>query len=92
MHWVISYDIVDDKRRRQLARALEGWGVRVQYSVFECALTPGEREHLSRQLQEYIDSEEDSLRWYPVCNHCLGKASHLGKGINPGEGRDYFLV
>lgn len=92
MHWVISYDIVDDKRRTQLARALESWGLRVQYSVFECQLSPTERKHLALQLQEYIDLDEDSLRWYPVCNHCLEKAGHLGKGTTPGEGRDYFLV
>lgn len=92
MHWVISYDIIDDKRRAQLARMLESWGLRVQYSVFECQLSPQERKHLAQQLQEYIDPEEDSLRWYPLCNHCLGKARHLGKGTAPGEGRDYFLV
>jgi CRISPR-associated protein Cas2 len=36
--YVISYDIPDDKRRKKIADLLEGYGQRVQYSVFECQL------------------------------------------------------
>ena len=32
--YVISYDIPDDKRRKKIADLLEGYGQRVQYSVF----------------------------------------------------------
>jgi len=35
---VVSYDIVDDKRRTKLAKKLCDFGKRVQYSVFECDL------------------------------------------------------
>ena len=34
--YVISYDISDTKTRNQLAKILEGYGTRIQYSVFEC--------------------------------------------------------
>jgi CRISPR/Cas system-associated endoribonuclease Cas2 len=37
---VVSYDIPDDRRRLRLAHALKDFGVRVQYSVFECHLEP----------------------------------------------------
>ena len=33
---LVVYDIPDDKRRTKLATFLEGYGRRVQYSVFEC--------------------------------------------------------
>lgn len=33
--YLISYDITADKRRNALAKLLEGFGSRVQYSVFE---------------------------------------------------------
>jgi CRISPR-associated protein Cas2 len=38
MRVVVSYDISDDKRRRKVAQIMEGYGYRVQYSVFECDL------------------------------------------------------
>mgnify|MGYP001408461485 CR=1 FL=1 len=36
--YLVSYDISHPKRLRRVARAMEGFGVRLQYSVFECAL------------------------------------------------------
>lgn len=39
MLYLISYDIAVDKRRTKIAKLLEGFGQRVQYSVFECDLT-----------------------------------------------------
>ena len=38
MRTLVSYDISDDKRRRKVCKILEGYGYRVQYSVFECDL------------------------------------------------------
>ena len=38
MFLVVSYDIPDDRRRTKLHRHLKGFGMRVQYSVFECVL------------------------------------------------------
>ena len=39
MVWVICYDVVEDKRRNQVFKALQGFGQNVQYSVFECELS-----------------------------------------------------
>ncbi|MGP1372035.1 MAG: CRISPR-associated endonuclease Cas2, partial [Almyronema sp.] len=36
---LVVYDIPDDKRRTKLATFLEGYGRRVQYSVFECFMS-----------------------------------------------------
>ena len=38
LRYLVSYDICDPKRLRKVARSLEGFGVRLQYSVFECPL------------------------------------------------------
>ncbi|MEW6376162.1 MAG: CRISPR-associated endonuclease Cas2, partial [Thermodesulfobacteriota bacterium] len=38
MFYVVSYDIPDDQRRIKIAKILEDFGDRVQYSVFECLL------------------------------------------------------
>jgi len=38
IRYLVSYDISNPKRLRKVARSLEGFGVRLQYSVFECPL------------------------------------------------------
>lgn len=45
---VVTYDIPDDARRNRVAQYLEGFGWRVQYSVFECDLR---ERHLQRLVQ-----------------------------------------
>lgn len=92
MRWVVSYDIVEDGHRRKMARILETWGIRVQYSIFECDLAPEDQRCLSGLLKECLDVETDSLRWYPLCNNCLIKVVNLGGGVGPVEGRVYYLV
>lgn len=38
MFYLVSYDIPETRRRTKLAKILEDFGDRVQYSVFECIL------------------------------------------------------
>ena len=61
---LIIYDIVDNKRRTKLARTLEGFGVRVQFSAFECHLVLSEINELNKKIKPLIDESEDSLRVY----------------------------
>ena len=44
--YLISYDISNDKRRLKVMKALEDYGTRVQYSVFECWLRPQDLKSL----------------------------------------------
>lgn len=73
MLYVITYDIPDDRRRNQLAKALKGYGTRVQYSVFEAHLNKAEFEELKHAVIGVIDSSEDSVRYYALCNACVGR-------------------
>ena len=70
MFRVISYDIPDDRRRNQLAKALKGFGHRVQYSVFEAHLNRRQYEQLKRVIERILDSSEDSIRYYTLCGAC----------------------
>ena len=46
-HWyLICYDIRCPKRWRKAYKLLEGYGSRVQYSLFRCWLSQREREKL----------------------------------------------
>lgn len=63
---VVIYDIVDNKKRTKMAKALLGYGERVQRSAFECHLTKRKYERMMREILEYIDEEKDLLRIYKL--------------------------
>ena len=44
MFILVSYDIPNDKRRLKVMKAVQDYGTRVQYSVFECELTAPQPE------------------------------------------------
>lgn len=85
---VVAYDIADDRRRTRVARLLEGYGERVQKSVFECELDPQRETALRLVLSSLIDDEEDAVRIYPLCDkdHGLSLAWDI-KGVLPHRGR-----
>ena len=58
----ICYDIKDDRRRVQVAKALADFGERVQFSVFEANLGPEELAQLIRRVSRVLHPEEDNLR------------------------------
>ncbi|GAB4338149.1 MAG: CRISPR-associated endonuclease Cas2 [Dehalococcoidia bacterium] len=62
--YAIAYDIPDRRRRDALASWLEGWGERVQYSVFEFQLRPAEFARMLARLRTIVDPETDHLRVY----------------------------
>lgn len=50
--YVLVYDVTDDAERTRVAKVVEGFGVRVQKSAFECHLTKGARAQLEKRLGE----------------------------------------
>ena len=79
--YVIAYDIPEDKRRKKVADLLEGYGQRVQYSVFECQLNTQQYQDLQRRLRKIIKLEEDNIRFYPLSRHTLSQVETWGVGI-----------
>lgn len=77
---VISYDIPDNKRRLKVAKTLLDFGgERVQLSVFECYATSRNLDRLRERLQRLIVAEEDSIRFYLLCETCKPKALYMGQ-------------
>lgn len=48
--YTIAYDIPDDGRWVKVANVLKSFGERVQLSVFECWLAPGQLQQLKQLL------------------------------------------
>lgn len=78
LRYVVCYDIPDDKRRIKIARCLDGYGDRIQFSVFEALLDQALVEKLVARLQSLIDETEDSVRIYALCATCASKSRQLG--------------
>ncbi|MEP1009875.1 CRISPR-associated endonuclease Cas2 [Leptolyngbya sp. NM1-A1] len=57
---------------------LEGYGKRVQYSVFELVLAKSKYDDMKRILSRYVNFEEDSLRFYPISQHTLEQVEIWG--------------
>lgn len=51
-------------RLRRVATICKNFGQRVQFSVFECRVTPVQLEDLEAKLLKVIDRDVDSLRIY----------------------------
>ncbi len=58
---IVSYDISDAKRWRQVYRTMRGYGEHLQLSVFSCDLTPSQRIQMLAALGDAIDREEDQI-------------------------------
>ena len=78
LFYVIAYDIPCDKRRKKIADLLEGYGQRVQLSVFECCLTRQKYKQLKQRLQKQVKPEEDSVRFYPLSSHTFSQVEIWG--------------
>jgi CRISPR-associated protein Cas2 len=79
---VVAYDITDDKRRNKIAKCIEGYGMRVNYSVFECVLKPSGFKQLKKSLEKLLNSDEDTIRIYQLCKDCIKKVTVMGDGMD----------
>ncbi len=80
---IVSYDVSTRtpqgrRRLRQVARACEDYGQRVQNSVFECWLSTESLLMLRKRVLDVIELTEDSLRIYFLGEHWQGRVEHFG--------------
>jgi CRISPR-associated protein Cas2 len=88
---LVVYDIPNDKRRTKLATFLEGYGRRVQYSVFECFMDLAEMQKLYAALKQRVKPEEDNVRLYWITRDSFGKAMSIGSPP-PEEPPTFYIV
>jgi len=91
MFYLVSYDIPDTKRRTKLAKTLEDFGDRVQYSVFECILDGDLLDKMMDRIHKIISAEADSVRVYALCAKCEGIIKVIGQG-KVTKNEDVYIV
>ena len=88
---LVVYDVPDDKRRNKLATFLEGYGRRVQYSVFECFLSLAEMRQLHQKIAQRVNEAEDNVRLYWITKDTLAQVLTIGSEL-PQEPPDTYIV
>jgi CRISPR-associated protein Cas2 len=59
--YIVTYDISNDDRRNKVFATLRGCGDHIQYSVFRCDLSAGERVTMIATLHDLIHHQEDQI-------------------------------
>lgn len=59
--YLVCYDIADPKRLRRVAKLMQAYGTRIQYSVFECPLDNLKLEKLKLEARDLINSDDDQV-------------------------------
>lgn len=89
---VVSYDVSTksksgQKRLRKVAETCLNFGIRAQYSVFECVVEPRQWELLKNQLLSIYNPDEDNLRFYYLGSNWQNRVENYGvsKNINTDD-------
>jgi CRISPR-associated protein Cas2 len=80
---LITYDVNTEtaegrRRLRKVAKQCVNHGQRVQNSVFECVMDAAKCREVQHELEQLIDKEKDSLRFYYLGNNYKDKVEHIG--------------
>lgn len=83
MFVLITYDVNTETaagktRLRKVAKQCVNYGTRVQNSVFECMMDAAKCREVRQILEDIIDKEKDSLRFYYLGDNYKTKVEHIG--------------
>ncbi len=93
---ILTYDVNialsnGEKRLRKVAKLCESYGVRVQKSVFELLVDNSQFILIKSKLEDIIDKENDSVRFYILGNKWERKVETLGKEVLIKQGDTLIL-
>lgn len=83
------YDIHDERIRRVVRQLLCGYGVRSEYSVFDCWLDPTMRGRLLAQLADILEDDTDCFALVRVLDQ---QAIGYFGDSPPVRDPDYFYI
>lgn len=82
--YLVCYDIANDRRLKKVFKVCKDHGTHLQFSVFECDLSPRELVALQRQLKALIKHDEDQVIFVS-----LGPAEGRGDRVISSLGLPY---
>lgn len=96
MDVLVTYDIdtttqAGERRLLKVARACEGFGVRAQYSVFECRLSAVGLARLVARIEDEIEPRTDSVNIYRFVGTMPEARLSLGRTKSHELGQPWIL-
>lgn len=96
MDLLVTYDIdtsdrKGERRLARVARVCEGYGVRVQYSVFECRLSEVAAVRLKHELEDVIEPAVDSVRFYHIPGSVEDIRISIGRSVPHNWGQPWIV-
>jgi len=85
--FLVTYDVCDDKRLARVHKTMRGFGDHLQYSVFECQLTPTDLVRCRHLLSEIIDHRKDQVLFVD-----LGSSEGRGDRVITALGKAYSPI
>ena len=85
--YLVCYDIGDDKRLRRVFKTCKSYGDHLQFSIFECDLSPSEKVRMESALKHIIDHTKDQVLFVT-----LGPASGRGDRVMNALGIPYVSL
>ena len=82
--YLVCYDVANDKRLKRTFKTCRNFGDHLQFSVFECDLSPAEKIELETELSQVIKQDEDQVLFIS-----LGPAEGRGDRVITAMGLPY---
>jgi CRISPR-associated protein Cas2 len=82
--YIVTYDIADAKRLRRVFKVCKNYGTHLQFSVFECDLSPAEKASFEAALSKEINHAKDQVLFIS-----LGPADGHGNRVISSLGQAY---
>ncbi|MCP4324932.1 MAG: CRISPR-associated endonuclease Cas2 [Alteromonadales bacterium] len=94
---LVTYDVSFDyengpQRLRKIAKICQDYGIRVQYSVFECDVDSAQWEQFKDELFAVYEEKFDSLRFYKLGKHGQKKIEHHGAKPSFDVFKDILII
>lgn len=96
MEWLVTYDIdthdrAGERRLARVAKVCEGYGLRIQHSVFECRLSLAALESFVQDLDLTIDHDLDSVNIYQFPGEITAARRTLGRPLGTTTDKPWIV-
>ena len=97
MDVLVTYDIADTERSpgarrlRRVAKICEKYGERIQFSVFECRLSPTKLVSMVGEIEDAIDRAIDSVIIYRFPGRIDDVRQRYGRSVGHVVGKPWVL-
>lgn len=91
--YIVSYDVSDQRRWRQLFKTMHGYGEWLQLSVFQCRLGKMRMLQLEAAVSEIVNHREDHVLILDLgpAENVIPRVRSIGKSFEPVR-RDPTIV